>query len=96
MVHSTARTGIEIITGPKNACLSQRQAFRVFGFVRGDTDPELLKNRGVGLSLRRRWLRDWLFVELEPRYEWRKRRVEEEREGVVAVRLRLEILIGER
>jgi hypothetical protein len=76
--------------------LSQRQAFRVFGFVRGDTDPELLKNRGVGLSLRRRWLRDWLFVELEPQYSWRKRRVDEDREGVAQVRLRLEILIGER
>lgn len=72
-----------------------RTAFRVFGDIRGETDPELLKSRGFGMGLRRNFLRDWLYWEIEPRYDWRKRRPEEDREGVASVRLRLEAIIGE-
>lgn len=74
--------------------LDKRRAASVFTFIRGDTDPDLLKSYGVGLSFRRRYLRDWLFLELEPRYAWRKGKQDEERDGVYSVRLRLEIIIG--
>lgn len=73
----------------------KRTAFRVFGDIRGETDPELLKSRGFGMGLRRRFIRDWLYWEIEPRYDWRKRRPELDREGVASVRLRLEAIIGE-
>lgn len=73
----------------------KRTAWRTFAFIRGDTDPQLLKTRGFGLGVRRRFLRDWLYWEIEPRYEWRKRREFEEREGVASVRLRFEAVIGD-
>jgi hypothetical protein len=71
-----------------------KTGFRAFTFVRGDTDPGILRSRGFGLGLRRRLGRDWLFWEIEPRYSWRKR-VGEEREAVASVRLRLEMIIGQ-
>jgi hypothetical protein len=74
--------------------LSDREAVRVFGFVRGDTDPRILRSRGVGIGFRRRFLRDWLFVELEPRYAWRKRLDEPDREGVASFEVRVEAMIG--
>ena len=76
--------------------LDKRNALRVFGFVRGDSDPEILKSRGIGVGYRRRFLRDWLFLEIEPRYAWRKRKQEQDREGVAMVKLRFEVVIGER
>jgi hypothetical protein len=75
--------------------LSDREAFRVFGFVRGESDPQILKSRGVGVGFRRRWLRDWLFVEFEPRYAWRKRRNEPNRDGVAQFEVRVEAVIGD-
>lgn len=74
--------------------IDEKSAFRAFTFIRGETDPELLKSRGVGVGYRRQFLRDWLFWEIEPRYGWRKRRPELEREGVAQVKLRFEILFG--
>ena len=74
----------------------QHTAFRTFAFVKGDTDPELLRSRGLGFGLRRRLGRDWLFWEIEPRYAWRKRGTDQEREGVASVKLRLEMIVGER
>ena len=74
--------------------LDQRSAFRAFGFVRGDTDPELLKSRGFGVAYRRTFLRDWLYWELEPRYAWRKKKTFKDREEVASIRLRIEILFS--
>ncbi|MDJ0877927.1 MAG: hypothetical protein QNI86_04910 [Halieaceae bacterium] len=74
----------------------QRSAVRLFGFVRGETDPEILKARGFGAGFRRRYLRDWFFIEIEPSYAWRKRRPDQDREGVAQVKVRFEIIIGER
>jgi len=76
--------------------LDQESALRVFGFVRGESDPQLLKSRGFGVGYRRQFLRDWLHWELEPRYAWRKNRPDQEREGVAMVKLRLEITFGGR
>ena len=76
--------------------LDEKSAFRVFTFIRGETDPEILKSRGFGTAYRRQFLRDWLYWEIEPQYAWRKRRPEQEREGVASVKLRLEIVFGER
>jgi hypothetical protein len=76
--------------------LDQESAVRAFGFVRGESDPQLLKSRGFGLGYRRQFLRDWLHWEIEPRYAWRKNRPDQEREGVAMVKLRLEITFGGR
>jgi hypothetical protein len=76
--------------------LDDDAAFRAFTFIRGETDPEILKSRGFGVGLRRRFLRDWLYWEVEPRYAWRKRRRDTDREGVAMVNFRIELIIGER
>lgn len=75
--------------------LSDHEALRVFGFVRGDSDPRILRARGFGVGFRRRFLRDWLFFELEPRYAWRKRLNEPDREGVAMFTVRVEAVIGD-
>ena len=75
--------------------LSDREALRFFGWVRGDSDPRLLRARGLGMGYRQRYLRDWLFVEFEPRYAWRKRPGEMDREGVWIFEVRLEAVIGD-
>ena len=74
--------------------LGKRSALSLFGFIRGETDPEILKGRGFGAAYRRQFIRDWLYWEIEPRYSWRKRRPDVEREGVASVKLRLEITFG--
>jgi hypothetical protein len=76
--------------------VSERGALRVFGFVRGESDPEILKSRGFGIAYRQQFLRKWLHWEVEPRYAWRKRNPEEEREGLASVSLRLEITFDDR
>jgi hypothetical protein len=53
-----------------------------------------LQSRGVGVSLRRQFLRRWLFWEVEPGYQWRKARAGESRDGVFGVELRLELVLG--
>ena len=70
-------------------------AFRAFTFIRGETDPQILKSRGFGIGYRQRFLRDWLYWEVEPRYAWRKRRQDNDREGVAMVNLRFEMIIGD-
>ena len=75
--------------------LSEREAVRVFGFVRGDSDPRILRARGVGVGFRRPYLRDWLFLEFEPRYSRRKRLAEPDREGVFQFEIRVEAMIGD-
>lgn len=75
--------------------LNEQSALSVFGFVRGETSPEILKSRGFGLAYRRQFLRDWLYWELEPAYAWRKRKPDQERHGVAIIKLRLEISFGD-
>ena len=74
----------------------KRTGYQVFLFINGQTDPDVLRSRGIGFSFRRRWLREWLYLELEPRYGWQKGQFESNRDGVASVRLRLEAVIGER
>jgi len=74
--------------------LNEKSAFRLFAFVRGETDPSLLESRGFGAAYRHRFLRDWIYWEVEPRYAWRKQRTFADREGAASVRLRLEILFS--
>ena len=62
----------------------------------GFTSRTRLDLNRILASYRQRWLRDWLFLEIEPRYGWQKGRFEPDREGVASVRLRLEAVIGER
>lgn len=74
--------------------IDEKSAVRAFGFIRGDTDPDLLKSRGFGAAYRRNFMREWLYWEIEPRYAWRKNKPHKERDGVASIRFRIEILFS--
>lgn len=46
------------------------------------------------MAYRRQFLREWLFWEIEPRYSWRKRWPEDDREGVTTVQFKLEMVFS--
>lgn len=52
-------------------------------------------NYRIGVLYRRQFFRDYLFYEIEPNYNWRRDTFEEDREGVLAIVLRLEVMLGE-
>ena len=62
--------------------------------VDGQTEPyDFVKNHKVGLRLRRQAIRDFLFWEIEPSYNWRIDEPYFDREGAWRVELRLEFLM---
>ena len=83
--------------------LSLRQRYRMdtkrpiatsaFVSIKGVTEPEsLTKNYKLGFLFRRQIYRDFLFMELLPAYNYRRRNVDEERHGVWSIMFKLEIL----
>ena len=57
----------------------------------GETKPDRLTTRyGVSVVYRQKIFRPWLFVELEPAYQWDKSDVDDHREGNAMFTLRLE------
>ena len=62
--------------------------------LRGVTRPDsYVKNYRVGLTWRRQVYRDFLFMELEPSYNFRRPNLDEDRDGVWGVELRFEIAL---
>ena len=61
--------------------------------VKGFTDPSYTNNYSIGTLLRAQILRKYLFVELEPSYNWRKQNEIDDRDGVWNIVLRFEILL---
>jgi hypothetical protein len=69
-------------------------AINYFGAIRGVTRPDsYVKNYRVGLTWRRQVYRDFLFMELEPSYNFRRPTLDEDREGVWGVEVRFEIAL---
>lgn len=72
----------------------QGRAAMVFAEVSGVTQPfSYISNYRVGLRLRRHTYRDYLFLELEPSYNWRIDAPTLPRRGAWQVELRLEFLL---
>ena len=63
-----------------------------FGSINGVTDPSYTKNYRLGMQFRRQIYREFLFVELEPSYNFRKEEYED-RNGAWNVVLRFEIAL---
>jgi hypothetical protein len=61
--------------------------------VKGFTDPSYTKNYRIGALLRAQVWRRYLFVELEPSYNWRKQNEDDDRDGVWNIVLRFEIAL---
>ena len=67
-------------------------ATSIFFAVNGITEPEsLTKNYKLGFLFRRQIYRNFLFMELQPAYNYRRRKIEESRHGVWSIVLKLEI-----
>jgi hypothetical protein len=69
-------------------------AVTYFGAITGETRPEKFeKNYRVGFLWRRQVYRDFLFLELEPAYNYRRKEFEDERKSVWSMVVRLEIAL---
>ena len=64
-----------------------------FGAVNGFTDPSYTKNYRMGVQFRRQVLRRYLFVELEPAYNYRKENADASRDWAWSVFLNFEIAL---
>jgi hypothetical protein len=64
-----------------------------FGAINGFTDPEYVKNYKVGVLFRRQVYRKYLFLELEPAYNYRKQDSDDKRQFAWSVALRLQFAL---
>ncbi len=64
-----------------------------FGSVNGASDPSYVKNYRMGVQFRRQLYRPYLFVELQPSYNYRKRSADDQRRGAWRVELNFEIAL---
>jgi hypothetical protein len=64
-----------------------------FTSVKGFTDPSYVRNYRIGALWRSQVLRRYLFIELEPSYNWRKNNDDDDRDGVWQFVLRFEIAL---
>lgn len=64
-----------------------------YGAVEGFSDPSLIENYRLGAVFRRNFYRKFLFFEVEPSYNFRKRIDDAERDGAWNIMLRLEIVL---
>ena len=64
-----------------------------FGAVNGVTDPDYVKNYKVGVLFRRQVYRKYLFLEVEPAYNYRKENEDAKRQFGWSVALRLQIAL---
>jgi hypothetical protein len=63
----------------------------------GETDAEVpVKNYGFELIWRRNILREWLFIELRPGIDWRRRELEDDRELEPVMSVGLQINFGDK
>ncbi len=67
---------------------------RYFGAINGVTRPDsFVKNYRLGVVWRRQVYRDFLFAEIEPAFNYRRKELEDDREGFWSLILRLEIAL---
>jgi hypothetical protein len=76
--------------------LTDKRAVRAYLSMRGETSPHYTKSYGLGTAYRRKFLRSWLFWEIEPYYEWRKNHAGDNRDGVFGTDFRVELVLGSR
>jgi len=73
---------------------SSQTAMSWYARVNGETSPGFVANYDLGVRIRKNISREWLFLELEPGYTWRKQAYNIAREGTPYIVLRLEMAIG--
>lgn len=89
-----------------NTGITYRQAFEdhddypsaveYYVAMSGRNEPETFAtNYRLGVLYRKQFLREFLFFEVEPSYNWRRDEYEDEREGVLGIVFRLEVMLDE-
>jgi hypothetical protein len=69
-------------------------ALSYFGAINGVTDPSsYVKNYRLGVEFRRKIYRDFLFFEVEPSWNYRRRNYDDDRDTAWAIMLRLEVAL---
>lgn len=75
-----------------NQRLSEKRAIAYVVGTAGETRPDYLTtNYGMSVIFRQSVFRPWLFVELEPAYQWKRPDTEDNRSGVAQFTVRLEV-----
>ncbi|KZX56514.1 hypothetical protein A3709_05275 [Halioglobus sp. HI00S01] len=70
-------------------------ALSYFAAVNGVTQVEdFTKNYRLGVRFRRQFYKDYLFLELEPAYNWRRKEYEDNRDTVFSINIKLEMALG--
>ncbi|GHD06146.1 hypothetical protein GCM10007052_00540 [Halioglobus japonicus] len=70
-------------------------ALSYFAAVNGVTqDEDFTKNYRLGVRFRRQFYKDYLFLELEPAYNWRRKEYEDNRDTVFSINIKLEMALG--
>jgi len=88
-------TGAEYTSSLEYLILRSNQtAMSWYGRVNGVSSPGYVASYDLGLRLRKNIYREWLYVELEPGFTWRKDSPLLDREGTPYVFLRFEMAIG--
>jgi hypothetical protein len=64
-----------------------------FGAVNGFTDPDYVKNYQLGVLFRRQVYRNYLFLEVEPAYNYRKENEDAKRQFGWSIALRLQVAL---
>ena len=71
-------------------------ALEYYVALSGRDDPRSFNtNYRVGMLYRRQFFRKYLFLEVEPNYNWRRDTFEEDREGVLGIVFRLEVMLDD-
>lgn len=87
-------TRLSLFQRRESANRKRRLGINFFGSVNGVTDPEsYVKNYRLGVLFRRQIYRKFLFLELEPAYNYRQREPDETRKFAWSIALRLQIAL---
>lgn len=72
---------------------NRQMGISYFGAVNGVTDPDYVKNYRLGVLFRRQVYRKYLFLEVEPAYNYRKENEDAKRQFAWSIALRLQIAL---
>ncbi len=87
-------TRLSLFQRTKTLRTNQRLGISYYGSIKGVTDPEsYVRNYRLGVLFRRSIFRKFLFLELEPAYNYRKRNPDEKRQFAWSIALRFQIAL---
>ncbi|MEE4145695.1 MAG: hypothetical protein V2I26_12900 [Halieaceae bacterium] len=86
-------TRLSLFQRHKTVSRKRQLGISYFGAVNGVTDPDYVKNYQVGVLFRRQVYRRYLFLEVEPAYNYRKENEDAKRQFGWSVAVRLQIAL---